>query len=180
MPPRSKIAVLPEDIRAELDRRLMAAAFGDYYALEDWLADKGFAISKSAIHKYGQELERKLEAVRASTQAAAALADAAPDDADLRSAAVMSLVQTDIFNVLVRLQEAGDETDPQERLKVLGRAAEGIATLSRASVAQKKWHAEVKAKVASAADVASKIARKGGLSAESVAEIRRQILGIAA
>lgn len=106
-------------------------------------------------------------------------ADTLPDDADLRSAAAMSLVQTEIFNVMVAMQEAGEETDPSERLKLMARAAKPLAELSRASVNQKKWEATVRDKVQSAADAAARIARKGGLTAASVDEIRKSILGIA-
>lgn len=177
---RSKISTLPADVRAWLDRALADGNFSGYEQLEKLLGDKGFTIGKSSIHRYGQQLESKLAAVKASTAAARAIAEAAPDDADLRSAAAMSLVQTEIFNVMVALQEAGDESNPEERLKLMARAAKPLAELSRASVNQKKWEAEVKGKVAAAADAAERIAKKGGLTAASVAEIRKSILGIAA
>jgi hypothetical protein len=45
-------------------------------------------------------------------------------------------------------------------------------------VTQKKWATQVREKSKAAADAASKIAKKGGLSADAVAEIRKQILGI--
>jgi hypothetical protein len=179
MPARSKIAQLPPDVRARLDKKLVAGGFAGYENLEEWLTGEGYAIGKSSIHRYGQNLESKLAAVKASTEAARAIAEAAPDDADLRSAAAMSLVQTEIFNVMVALQEAGDEDDPAERLKLMARAAKPLAELSRASVNQKKWEAEVKTRVSAAAEAAAKIAKKGGLSSASVDEIRRSILGIA-
>jgi hypothetical protein len=178
MAKRSKISTLPAEVRTWLDKALAEGNFSGYEQLEKLLAERGFTIGKSSIHRYGQQLEAKLAAVKASTEAARAIAEAAPDDADLRSAAVMSLVQTDTFNVMVALQEA-EGADPADRLKLLAKAAEAIAKLSRASVNQKKWEAEVKAKVQAAAEAAERIAKKGGLSASSVAEIRKSILGIA-
>lgn len=178
MAKRSKISALPAEVRAWLDKALAEGNFSGYEQLEKLLTDKGFTIGKSSIHRYGQKLEQKLAAVKASTEAARAIAAAAPDDADLRSAAAMSLVQTEIFNVMVALQEAGDEADPAERLRLMARAAKPLAELSRASVNQKKWEAEVTARVQAAADAAAKIAKKGGLSASSVDEIRKRILGI--
>jgi hypothetical protein len=179
MPAPAKIELLPEEIRAELNRRLIARAFSDYEALAAWLAEQGFHIGKSTVHRYGQKLERKLDAIRASTEAARSIAEAAPDDADLRSAAVMSLVQTEIFDVLVNLQEASDEDiDQVTRVKLLSHAAKNIATLSRASVNQKKWQSQVTERAASAAERATEVARKGGLSADAVNSIRREILGI--
>jgi hypothetical protein len=179
MPSPSKIDLLPEKIRTELNRQLVARAFGDYEALAAWLQEQGFQIGKSAVHRYGQKLESKLAAIRASTEAARSIAEAAPDDADLRSAAVMSLVQTEIFDVLVNLQEASDEdVDQVTRVKLLSHAAKNIATLSRASVNQKKWQSEVTARAAAVADRAAEVARKGGLSASAVDTIKREILGI--
>lgn len=177
MAKRSKISGFPPEVRAWLDRSLAEGNFSDYEALEAELSKRGYQIGKSSIHRYGQQLERKLAAVKASTEAARAIAAAAPDDADQRSAAVMSLVQTETFNVLVDLQEA-EQAKPAERLKLLAKAAEAIAKLSRASVNQKKWEAEVTVKVKAAAAAAAKIAKRGGLTADAVNNIRREILGI--
>lgn len=179
MPSRSKIARLPKAVKAWLVDALIEGNFSDYELLEAELKAQGYAIGKSAIHRFGQNMERRLEAVRASTDAARMIADAAPDDADQRSAAVISLVQTDIFNVLLSLQEV-EGAAPEERLKVMGSAARAIADLSRASVTQKKWQAEVRTKAAAAADAVVDLAKRGGLSAAALDTIRRDILGIAA
>jgi hypothetical protein len=185
MPKRPAIEALPEAVRKWLDQALAQGNFSGYEQLEVELKNRGFQIGKSSIHRYGQKLERKLAAIKASTQAAAAIAEAAPDDADLRSAAVISLVQTEVFDVLVTLQEAEVETDPAERLKLLGQAAKSIAELSRASVNQKKWQTQVEAQVraderAKAAEAATSSAKAAGVSAETIAIIRRDVLGMAA
>lgn len=180
MPRREKIATLSPEIRAWLEAELVKRGFGGYQQLEKLiLAEHDIKIDHSTIARYGKKLERKLDAIRASTEAARSIAAAAPDDADLRSAAVMSLVQTEIFDVLVNLQEASDDdVDQVTRVKLLSQAAKNIATLSRASVNQKKWQSEVAARVQAVADRAADVARKGGLSANAVETIRREILGI--
>ena len=177
MPQRSKITALPKAVRQWLDQALVEKNFAQYAQLEKLLAEKGHTIGKSSIHRYGANLERKLAAIKASTEAAAMIANAAPDDADLRSAAVISMIQTEVFGVLVALQEA-DETDPMKRAKLLSTVAKNVATLTRASVTQKKWEQEIRAKVKSVADAAAKIAKKGGLSKDAIDTIRRDILGI--
>lgn len=179
MPPRSKIGKLPEAVRRWLDTQLSENNFGGLELIAAELKARGYDISKSSVHRYSADLERKLAAIKASTQAAAAIAEAAPDDADLRSAAVISLVQTEVFDLLVKIQEADEETDSGERLKLLSRAAKSIAELSRASVNQKKWLVSVREKAAVAADSVEAIAKKGGLSADALNTIRRDILGIA-
>ncbi|MNL49481.1 hypothetical protein D3C87_1724180 [compost metagenome] len=53
-----------------------------------------------------------------------------------------------------------------------------IVKLNAIGVAQKKWAAEVRQKVAAAAQEVEKVARAGGLSDEALATIRAKILGI--
>ena len=60
---------------------------------------------------------------------------------------MLSLVQTEMFDLLVNLQEAQDEDDPGARVKLLGNAAHAMADLARASLKQKEWAAGVKAKL---------------------------------
>ncbi len=179
MPPRSKIDLLPDDVRAELDRKLLGAGFGSYVELAAWLTERGHAIGKSAVGEYGKALQERLDSIRASTDAARQIAQAAPDDADERSNAIISLLQAEIFETLIVLQSAAKEADSTKRIAMLGSVAKNIATLTRASVTRNKWAVEVRQKVDAAIAAASKIASRGGLSADAVSEIRSAILGIA-
>lgn len=176
---RSKVKALPQDVREWLDRALAEKNFSGYKELEAELAKRGYSLSKSSIHRYGANLERRLAAIKASTEAARLIAQAAPDDADQRSGAVISMVQTEIFEILVALQEVAD-SDPMNKAKLLSTLAKNIATLTRASVHQKRHEIEVRAKAEAAADKVAKLAKRGGLSAGTVDSIRREILGIAA
>ncbi|MUT40806.1 terminase, partial [Acinetobacter baumannii] len=140
---------------------------------------RGYNVSKSSVHRYGQKVEQKLAAVQASTQAAMMIADAAPDDSDMRSSAVLSLVQTELFNALIALQESENpDADPADRIMLMAKAGKGIAEIAKASVNQKKWESEVKERVQAAAKEVDKIVKKSGLSKETANEIRKQILGI--
>jgi len=178
---RSKITQLPGEVREQLEREIVKRGFAGYAELEKWLAGLGVSIGKSSIHRYGANLERKLSAIKASTEAAKLIAAEAPDDADQRSGAVISMIQTEVFDVLVALQELDDDdVDQMKRAKLLSTLAKNVATLSRASAHQKRHEIEIRGKVQAAAAAVSKIAAKGGLSKASVDELRREILGIAA
>jgi hypothetical protein len=176
---RSKVSRLPEDVRKQLDAELVKRGFSGYDALETWLKSLDIEISKSSIHRYGKALERKLSAIKASTEAARLIAQEAPDDAGMREGAVMSMLSTEIFEMLVGLQEAEEADDPVQRAKVLSSLAKNIAALTRASVHQKRHEIEIRAKAEAAAERVAKLAKKGGLSAGTVDSIRREILGIA-
>ena len=179
MSKRSAVEMLPTEFKSWLDKALADGNFSGYQQLEEMLKERGFNISKSSIHRYGQKLESKLSAIKASTQAAIAIQEAAPDDADLLNQSVMQMVQTEVFNSLVALQEANAEDDPAKRLRMMTGAAKGIAELSRASINIKKHKLEVQEKAKTAAQVIGEKARKGGLTEQAIREIEEQILGIA-
>ena len=183
MPIRGKIEGLPDDVRHWLERALTESNFSGYEALEAMLAERGFSISKSAIHRYGQKIERRFAAIKASTEAARILTEGAADDQDARSEAVIALVQTEMFESIVNLQEAEDEElDPADRIALLSKAAKNIATLARASVNQKKFRLEVQEEtrrqlLSEQSKQLEVLQKKGGVTAETQAAIR-EALGI--
>lgn len=77
MPRRSKVRHLPDPIKLQLEERLIANQFTDYAAITKWLAELGHRVGKSSINRYGQELERKLQAWSNPRQARATALDAA-------------------------------------------------------------------------------------------------------
>ena len=184
MPPRSKIAQLPEEIRAWLHQALVNRAYGDLTAITEELnalcKEGGVAITigRTAVHVESQKVQRAQEAIRATTEAARLIAEASADQADHRSEAAMALVQSEVFELMLQVREAGEAADPAARLKVMASSAKSVSMLSRARVNQAKWRDEVEAKVKAAAERAAKIAHQGGASAATIREIREQILGI--
>lgn len=108
------------------------------------------------------------------------LTEGAADDQDARSEAVIALVQTELFESIINLQEAGEEgMSDGDRIGLLSKAAKNIATLARASISLKKFQQEVRAKAAKAAETIAATVKKAGLTADAVDSIRREILGIA-
>lgn len=173
MAKRSKIATLPPTVKAWLDTALVEGNFSRYELLEAELKARGFDIGKSSIHRYGSAFEQKLATLKMASEQARAIVTAAPDDEGAVSEALMRLVQEKLFEVMLDFK-----VDPDKPMNIAG-AAKAVAELSRATVTQKKWQTEVRAKAAAAADAAEKIAKKGGLSAASAAQIRKMILGVA-
>ena len=170
MPPRSKVAGMPAEIKEWLDRALAENNFSDYELLAEELKARGYAISKSALHRYGQAFETRLSALKMASEQARAVVAAAPDEEGAVNEALMRLVQEHLFKLL--MAEEGEFDLPK--------VARAVAELGRATVTQKKWQTEVRARAEAAAAAVEKIAKKGGLSAESVDQLRREILGIAA
>jgi len=186
MPQVPKVYLLSEADRDWLYRELVARGFGDIVQLtadlNARLAEQGedLTLGKSAIGKEAQRIKRLQENIRATTEAARQIADTHRDDADTRSEALMAVVQTDIWDAMLQLREAGEVEDPLDRIKALTKAGTAVGEMSRARVNQSKWRAEVDARVQAAAEKVNKLHRSGGLDAKTAAEIRASILGITA
>lgn len=148
-------------------------------------ASTGDLPSRSALHRYGAKLDRRLAAIRASTEAAKIIQAHAGDDKDARSEALTAMVQTELFEAILELQEAveGDEkSDPGERVALLSKAAKNIATLTRSSVNLKEFQAKAEERARKrafeeAAATAVTAAKAQGLSDIGVDKLREAIMG---
>lgn len=184
---KSSITRLPAEVKSYIEAMLATGAqtldelITDLQARFPAEAAAGRLPSRSAVHRYGTVLDRRLSAIKASTEAARLISEQAGDDKDARSEALTALVQTELFEAILNLQEADDEEmDPGDRVAMLSAAAKNIATLTRSSVGLKKFQSEVRAKAEAAAADVAKLAKTGGLSDNAAAELRAKILGIAA
>ncbi|MBW4648926.1 MAG: DUF3486 family protein [Kastovskya adunca ATA6-11-RM4] len=173
MPRRSTILQLPEEIRLDLDRRLISGGFSNYQGLAEWLNERGFSISKSAIHRYGKEFQEQLDSLKIVTEQAKAITETVGDDENDLADALTRLTQQKIFKALLDLEL---ENDGELTLDKLGRT---VATLNRSSVTVKRFRAEVLEKAKATADKVAATLKTKGMSDETAANIRAQILGIA-
>lgn len=174
MPARSKITKLPDDIKRELDKRLITGSFSGYRDLSAWLQEQGYDISRSAINRYGQGFEGRLAAIKIASEQARAVSEAVGDNEGAMNDALISLVQEKAFDVLVNLQTE----DPEAFAKIFPKMGIMVARLSKASVDQKKWMSEAKGKAKDAAEEVVKAVKKSGMSEKTAEEIRKKILGI--
>lgn len=146
---KSSIDRLSDDIKAYIQGLLSDGRM----TLDEIIADlqdrwpeeaaAGELPSRSAVGRYGQKLERRLAAIRASTEAAKIIRAQVGDREDARSEALTAMIQSELFESIMNLQEATDEeVDPAERISLLSDAAKNVATLTRSSVALKKYQEE--------------------------------------
>jgi hypothetical protein len=185
---KSTVDRLPMEIKAFIQRALANGA----HTLDELIADlrerfpeaagAGVLPSRSAVGRYGQKLDRRLSAIKASTEAAVMISQHAGDDKDTRSEALTALVQTELMEALISLQEADDpEVDQAERIAMLSSAAKNIATLTRSSISVKKYQAEWEAAarkkaLEDASREATSAAKQQGVSAEGIAALRKAIM----
>jgi len=169
---RSSVELLPDEVRQELEKRLIQGGFAGYVALAEWLNEQGFEISKSSVHRYGTKFEDRLRALKVATDQAKAIAEASEDDAGAMNDAIIRLVQTKTFELLVEL-----ETDD----KSLPRIGQMVAKLAQAAVRQKKWAKEREDKVKqetqeTAVRAVEKEGKRQGASAETIDALRAAIM----
>lgn len=192
---KSTIDRLDPEIKAYIQAMLASGSMtldeliGDLQARYPAAATAGDLPSRSAVGRYGQKLERRLSAIRASTEAAKMIQAHAGDDKDARSEALTAMVQTELFEAILALQEAdevgedGEKVDPGERVALLSKAAKNIATLTRSSInlkefqakveeaTRKKLHAEQEANL-------QEVAKAQGMDEAQVDFWRREFLGV--
>lgn len=180
MPQRSKVDLLPQEIKEELNQRLHSGSFSDYAGLTDWLearcAEAGLgddaAPSKTALHKYGRQFQERCEMLRASTQQAVEMKRILGDEEAEVTEMSLQMAQSLMFNLMV---ERGEDLSPKE-MSLLTRA---IADASRGSISVKKFQAEVKKRAEVAATEADEALKREGISDETAALIRSKFLGLA-
>lgn len=170
MPPRSKVAQLPDAVREELERRLIGSAFSGYEDHSAWLASKGYEIKKTALNNFGRDFQERCAALRLVTEQARVIVQEAPDDDNAVNDALIRLCQEKAYTVLMDM-----EVDPEQiDLPKLVRA---IADIGRSSVQQKKFLAEArKAALKEAADRVEETARAQGMGEEQAKFWRERVL----
>ena len=120
MAPRSNMETLPENVRREFERRLIENGFANYTDLAAWLNQQGYQISRSAAYRYGSKIERRLRAIKESTEAAKLIVANADDEQDSRSEALMALLQNQLFEALIDISEKdSEELAPEARFDLL-------------------------------------------------------------
>ena len=143
---KSTVTRLPDDVRAFIEGALAQGRM----TLDELIAElqrrfpQHALPSRSAVHRYGQKLERRLVAVRAGTEAARLIVEAAGDDGERRSETLLAMVQTDLTDALIQLHET-EEADAGERVKMLAAAGRNIATLVRGSTSLREYQAKARA-----------------------------------
>lgn len=177
MPARSKVTALPKDIKEWLDAVLVANSFGGYEALAGELKARGYDVSKSSLHRYGQSFEERLGALKAATEQAKAIVAEVGDEEGATNDALLRLVQEKLFTALTH-------PDPEKQLDVswMPEIAKAIGNITRASVQNKEFARKVRredaAKLAKLeAEAKAAGGGKKGLDPETLRRVREEIYG---
>lgn len=158
---------LPAEIRREVDR-LLVEGNATYDEIEQFLAGKGYDISRSSIGRYGKDFLSQYQKLRIIEDKSKTLVSDVGDGMVLEEAAAKIFAQK-----IIEAQLAGT-FDVLE----LPRLVSDFAKLQASTVVRERLKMEIKQRVTKTAEEVVKVAKSGGLSAEKAEEIRKKILGI--
>jgi len=153
MPPRSKVYSLPQEVRAELERRIVERTFSGYEDLAAWLQSQGFQIAEDSVQRHGARLRQKMESLAQSTQHAQAITRTSPKVRATLVEATIDLLNERIFSAVMEAEQSG-----HQEIALLSRT---LADLSRMTIARQRWAEEFRARL----EEENRIAQERGVKA---------------
>jgi Protein of unknown function (DUF3486) len=171
---------MPRDLKQQLDRLLTEGEMHTSLQLKKWLDSNGFEISRRAVNDYRHNFERQLDSVRLATEQARIVCEQFKDDDVEMQGALMRLVQTRLFEVLVVAGQK--ETSRKKRnttvaavnVAALARCVSGLA---RAETEHQKAAEHIRAGVTAIKEKVEE-ARAKGLSPEAADQIKAVLMEI--
>ncbi len=175
MPPRSTVKKLPPEIKAELDRLLVLDNFTiDQLAAE--LRALGANVSRSAVGRYSKNYKQVAAKMKEYKQMATAFAGELGTEVESDShKVIVQMLHTMMVRVGMKDLESDEPTmDAKEMMFFANTLKSVMGSVKDRQVIQEK--AREKA-LAEAADAATSVAKRKGLTRETVKAIRDKILG---
>lgn len=170
----SSVKTLPPEVKAWIDQELVRRQFTGYIDLAALLAEQGYEISKSALGRYGKKFKEEQQELKQSIEMAKAFAEVVGDDGAAMNQTLTALAQQELMAII----REGKYSDGI-KLPALVRA---IAQLNRSDINTRKFQIEQAARqkaLSEAAETAEKTLTSQGMSRDTIATIKRDILGIA-
>jgi hypothetical protein len=170
MPRRSKVAALPAELRAEIERRISENGYGDYHKTAEWVRQQGYQISDDSLWRYGKGVQRQLELAQMAVHQASAIARIGGADKGALLAALKTVVEQRVLTKLI-------EGEPVDNSDI--RLMNAVANLLRASVFHQRRIDDIQARPEEAkASQQPKPPQQKGLTDEAYYAMRNILFGI--
>ncbi len=177
----SKVSKLPPHLRAAIDTAIVkrGATYDELAELVNGWVRAGRikaddAPSRAGLARYGKYTVARFEQLDLVREQAKAVVVKAEEYGMVLDEAATNLVLNEIMSVFMT-------RDPNEPMKPadLARIAAGLGKLQSSSAQREKVKGEFEKRTAAAAKKVTATAKKAGLSKEAIAQIERDVLGIA-
>ncbi|MBO2670020.1 DUF3486 family protein [Shewanella algae] len=181
---RSKVDLLPADIRKRLDAGLRDGSIQQIDLLDEINAlikaaglPEEQQLSRAGLNRYASKMEavgKSLREMREITQVwTAELGDKPTGEV---TKLILEMARSQLFKALLNESETGEAAD----VGMIKDAMLAVQRLESAAMASHKREKEIRqAFAAEAANAAEKVAKSAGLTREAVAQLKNEILGIA-
>lgn len=176
MPRKSSVTVMlpPADIK-ELDSLIGSGRY-TLDELVEWLASRGYTISRSALHRHGVEVQRVAERMQQSDRVTEALVRELKDATieGKQGRLLVKMTRDLVFDFLMK-KESGEDLSPKDFAN-LGKT---LAELGRSQRFAQDFEQNIrKEERQKAADTVAEAVKSQGLTADQAAFIRGKILGV--
>lgn len=186
---KSKVELLPEDIRTALNVFIRSGNMTQKDILEavnQMIDDAGLGddakLSRTGFNRYAKRMEEMGQRLRQSREVAevwvSKLGDAPTSDV---GKLLQEFVRTMAFDTSMKMMEASEGEDGEViSPKALGQLALVVQRIETAAMSSMKREKEIRAAYAAeAAEKTEAVAKKAGLTAETVKMLKAELLGIA-
>lgn len=177
MPPRSPLDTLPDAVKTELNERLIKNGFSGYVDLADWLTAQGFQIGKSAVHRYGKELQDTLAETMIEARLVVETSKAMGSLSNDEKASMMEAGEIMAVHQIFRVFNDIKEIPVDKKANIVPKLSRAIADLNRSAIGSAKWRRDFEAEAErkaneKAAQAATSAAKAEGVSEGGIARIR--------
>ncbi len=172
---------LSDEDRAALNKMIVSGKW-TIMGLLEWLGERDYEISRSALGRHKRKVDRVAERMRQSREVTEALTKELGDSAlqGKQGRLLVEMTRGLVFDLLDKIHDDDAEGLAPQDVMMLGK---GLAELGKALRLDQDFETKIREQVAleernRAADVAGDAVRAGGASDDDVAFIRSEILGI--
>jgi len=176
----SKVSRLPPALRGAIDDAIVkrGATYDELTALVTGWVRAGKlkaedAPSRAALGRYGKHALARFEQLDLVREQAKAVVAKAEEYGMVLDEAATNMVLNEIMAIFMS-RDPGKPMKPGD----LARIAAGLGKLQQSSAAREKVKAEFQKRAGMAAKKVSGLARKAGLSKNTIAQIEREVLGV--
>lgn len=167
----SKVAELPEEIRAAVDRKILNGV--TYREIVEYINGMGTPVSLASVGRYSQSFVSKMERLRLAREQAKIVVESAKDEPALEMVEATSLMAVQV--IMERLIEMDDLKDAKstEVIKALALLERSATNRERLKLDARRKADEVVKNIETAAT-----AGRRNLDADTLAFIKEQIYGL--
>ena len=166
----SRVAELPDEVRAAVDRQIETGS--TYKEIAEYINGMGTSVSLASVGRYGQKFVARMECMRLAREQARVVLENAKNDPLATVGAANQLAAQILWERLIDTEDLKDATTTE--------VIKSLALLERSAINRERYQMEAKRKADEAVKTIETAATAGrrNLDADTLAFIKEQIYGL--